>query len=369
MLPSKYPVVVTIIVMLLLAACEIEKTEYESILDNTSFSGFESGYFIIHNQSISYYSPKVNRIFPDIYACQNGKPMGKGIHSFHVSFRPFPGLITFQKDNKIEFIDVVNFISEGFLEIEKPRDITEFDGQYCLVSFGDKSTGGIAFVDIYAKKITKDLHTGIEAGKIYKKGNYLYVFSGGYNTNDSIIEQFYYLPYSPNSTHKLDSFNIGIRPVDFIEMNIKYDDYEHEGLAILCKGNSNISASIVLFDLITEKVIRSYPFESTNIIPENLFWFPDDWTWFQEDQSRERTLASYINNKLYTLTLNNPVELSVMINKNISYLIPSDEYYLAVSRDTVASTSSLYRFDRFTLDLVDSVSIDARAIKLVGRGY
>jgi hypothetical protein len=197
----------------------------------------------------------------------------------------------------------------------------------------------------------------------------LYVFSGGYNTNDSIIEQFYYLPYSPNSTHKLDSFNIGIRPVDFIEMNIKYDDYEHEGLAILCKGNSNISASIVLFDLITEKVIRSYPFESTNIIPENLFWFPDDWTWFQEDQSRERTLASYINNKLYTLTLNNPVELSVMINKNISYLIPSDEYYLAVSRDTVASTSSLYRFDRFTLDLVDSVSIDARAIKLVGRGY
>jgi hypothetical protein len=355
--------------MLFITACEIEKTEYESILDNTSFSGFENDYFIIHNQSISYYSPKVNRIYPDIYAYQNGKHMGHGIHSFHISFRPFPGLITFQKDNKIEFIDVVNFISGGFLEIEKPRDITEFNGQYCMVSFGDKSTGGIVLVDIYAKKIIKVLHTAIEAGKIYKKENYLYVFSDGYLINDSIIEQFYYLPNSPNSMHKLDSFSIGIRPVDFVEMTIHYDDYDHEGLAILCKGNTNIPASIVLFDLITEKVTRTYPFESTNIIPENLFWFPDYWTWFHEDQSRERILASYINNKLYTLTLNNPVELSVLINKNISYLIPSDDYYLAVSRDTIASTSNLYRFDRSTLGLVDSISINAKAIKLVGRGY
>jgi hypothetical protein len=85
--------------MLFITACEIEKTEYESILDNTSFSGFENDYFIIHNQSISYYSPKVNRIYPDIYAYQNGKHMGHGIHSFHISFRPFPGLITFQKEN------------------------------------------------------------------------------------------------------------------------------------------------------------------------------------------------------------------------------------------------------------------------------
>jgi hypothetical protein len=136
----------------LLTSCEIEKTEYQTILDDVYFGGFRDGYLIVHNQSISYYSPEVNKVYPDIYTHQNGKPLGNGIHSFYVNLFSGPGLISLQKDNKIEFIDVVNFISEGFLEIEKPRDITEFDGQYCMVSFGNKSTGGIALVDLFEKK-------------------------------------------------------------------------------------------------------------------------------------------------------------------------------------------------------------------------
>src|SRR4030042_4798497 len=271
MIPSKYPIVLTIFLVLLLTSCEIEKTEYQTILDDVYFGGFRDGYLIVHNQSISYYSPEVNKVYPDIYTHQNGKPLGNGIHSFYVDLFSGPGLISLQKDNKIEFIDVANFISIGVQEIEKPRDIFDLHGRYCMVSFGDRSTGGIALVDFVEKKILKTLHTGIEAGKIYREENYLYVFSDGYLMNDSIIEQFYYSQNSPASMHKLDSFSIGIRPVDFAEITIHYDDYDHEGLVILCKGNTNIPASIVLFDLITEKVTRSYPFESTNIIPENLF--------------------------------------------------------------------------------------------------
>lgn len=369
MMPSKYPVAVMIFAMLLLAACEIEKTEYQPILNGIFFGGFRDGYFILHNQSISYYSPEVNKVFPDIYAYQNGKPLGNGIHSFYVDLFSTTGLISLQNDNKIEFIDVVNFISEGIREIEKPRDIFELRGRYCMVSFGEKKTGGIAVVDLVEKKIGQTCQTGIQAGKIYRSGNYLYVFSDGNLTNDSTIEKFYYQQNSPSSLYKLDSFSIGIRPVDFVEMTIPYDVYSNAGLAILCKGNSNIPASIVLFDLVTEKVVSSYSFESTEIIPENLFWFPEYLTWFPENQSREKTLASYLNNKIYTLILNNPVEISILIDKNISYLIPSDDYYLAFSMDTVSPVSYLYRFDLFTFDLVDSVSINPKAIKLVGRGY
>ena len=205
----------------------------------------------------------------------------------------------------------------------------------------------------------------MEAGKIYRKENYLYVFSDGCLINDSIIEKFYYQQNSASLLHKLDSFSIGIRPVDFAEMSIHYDGYTHAGLAILCKGNPTIPPSIVLFDLITEKVTNSFPFESTDINPESLFWFPEYYSW----QSGDQFLASYINNKLYSLKLNNPVEISVLINKNVSFLIPSDDYYLAVSRDTVGPESYLYQFDLTTLDLVDSLSIPPRAFKLAGRGY
>ena len=298
MMPSKYPVAVTIFAMLFLAACEIEKTEYERILDDVYFDGFKRDYFILHNQSISYYSPEVNKVFPDIYTYQNGKLPGNGIHSFYVNFWA-PGLISLQDDNKIEFIDVVNFISEGIQEIEKPRNIFELGTYYCMVSFGEKNTGGIAMVDLVEKKIEKTYQTGIQAGRIFGKDNKLYVFSDGKLTNDSTIEKFSYQQNSPFSLNKLDSFSIGIRPVDFVETNIPYDAYSNAGLAILCKGNSNIPASIVLFDLVTEKVIRSYSFKSTDIIPENLFWFPVNEFWLPGDQAN-KTLASYINNKLYT---------------------------------------------------------------------
>ncbi len=357
MVPSKYPIVITVLLILLLSSCEIEKIEYTRMLEGISFTGFQNGLFILYDQSISYYSPEVNKVYPGIYTYQNGKPLGNGIHSFYADRN---GLISFQKDNKIEFIDLLNFISEGVLEIEKPRDIYRLYG-YCLVSFGDKNTGGIAIVDLNEKRIEKTLHTGMEAGKIYRTENYLYVFSDGNLINDSIIEKFYYQRNTLSILHKLDSFNIGIRPVDFVEMTIHYDEYYHKGLAILCKGNSIIPASIVLFDLITEKVIRSFPFESTNIIPENLFWFP-------EEINGEKILASYVNNKIYSLSMSDPVEMSILINKNISNLFSTYEYYLAVSRDTLGSESYMYRFDLITLDLVDSLSIPTKALKLTGWG-
>lgn len=370
MKPANKLIVIPALGLLVLTSCEFKKTEYRPYLDPVSFSGFEYGYFILYNNSISYYSPDDNQVFPDLYEHQNGNPPGNGIHSFHNKLTHSYGLITYQEDNRIEIIENVNLLSEGVLEIEKPRDIFSLRGRYCTVSFGDPGTGGIAVVDLVDKEFAKTVHTGIEAGEIYRTGNYLYVFSDGNSMNDSIIEKFYYKQNTPSSLHKLDSLPVGIRPVDFAEITIPYEDHPHAGLAILCKGNDTVPASIVLFDLVTENVIDSNPFESTDIVPENLFWFPfyrDPWQ--PGNPASESDLVCYVSNKLFSLNLNKPVEMSVLINKNVSFLLPFDDHFLAVSRDTIGNKSYLYRFDPTSFELVDSLSIPPKALKLVGRGY
>jgi hypothetical protein len=358
MILLKHRLYIAFIAILSATSCEFETTEYQSILDPVYFSGFSFGYFILHQNSIDYYSYNDNKVFPNLYEHQNGMPPGNGIYSFEF------GLITYQEDNKIEFIDRVNFLSEGILEIDNPRNISGFPGYFCIVSYGDPVTGGIAIVDISAKEFSKIIHTGIGAGKIYLTGNYFYIFSDGNSINDSTIIKFYYEKYSPASVHKLDSIPIGIRPVDFVGMTIHYEGYSHNGLAILCRGNGIDPASIVSFDLVTEEVVGRYIFASTDIIPENLFWFPLYYTWENEDPA-QKVLISYVNNKLYVLKLDNPIEMSILINRNISDLVLKDDCYLAVSRDTTGTESYLYRFDRATLDLVDSLSIPPRALKLI----
>ena len=338
---------------LLMTACEMQKTEYRDILDGEYCQGFSNGIAIVHERSISYYSPEVNKVYPNLYAHQNGNQLGNGIHSLA------GGMITFQEDNYIEFVDRVNFTTEGILDIEKPRSISYLRGYY-VVSFGEKKAGGIAIVDVYSKSIEKIAQTDIQAGKVYQEGDFLYVFSDGSITNDTIIEKFYYDNRSPSSLLKLDSFNIGVRPIDFVEMDIPFDGAVHSGLAILCKGDAITPASIEVFDLILEEVVQSYSFESSDMEVENLFRL------WEDGHTEGETLVSYINNKLYTLTLNNPIELSLLIKENVSFLAPFEEYYLAISRDTLATTSNLYRYDQLTLDLVDSISINPKAIKWGG---
>ena len=356
MIPSKYKLYIAFITILSATSCEFETTEYQSTLDPVSFRGFSNGYFILHRNSIDFYSCDGNKVFPNLYEHQNGLPPGNGIHSFDI------GLITCQEDNRIEFIETVNLLSEGVLEIDKPRNIFSLHGRYSMVSFGDPGTGGVAAVDLVEKKLAKIIHTEIEAGKIYRKDNYLYVFSDGNSRSDSTIIKCYFEQNSPSSLHKLEIFSIGIRPVDFVVMPINYEDYSHDGLAILCKGNETDPASIVLFDLVTEEATGSYQFIS-DIFPENLFWFPIYHSWEIEDPAK-KVLASYVNNKLYSLKLNNPVEMSVLINRNVSDLILQDDYYLTVSRDTASTESYLYRFNRATLNLMDSISISPGALKL-----
>lgn len=347
-----YHIIGAIFLGLLVSGCEFEKTENHRYIDETWFQGFGRDYFVVHTNSISYYSPEVHQVYPNIFTHQNGRPPGGDISCFSRT-----GLMSFEKENNIEFIDIRNCTSIKTLEIENPRDIYFLKGQYCALSYGNNSEGGVAIVDLIDKSIASTVRTNNRAGEIYRKGDFLYVFSDGHSDQDSIIEKFYYAQNNPSSLERIETFTIGIRPVDFVEMDIQGDKSVHNGLAILCKGDDSTPASIVLFDLIIEEVVARYPFDSNDVCPENLFRI-------QENNSDSKALVSNINGKLYNLKLETPVEMSVLVNKNISEPIPSNDYYLAVSLDTLALSSYLYRFDLETLDLVDSIAINPKATEI-----
>jgi len=337
----------------ILISCEKEKIEYKKTWDGHNFIGFKDGLFIVHDNSVGYYYPDSNKVFPDIFAHQNGWGLGTGVHSFDAN----AGMITVENENKIEFVDLENFISIGSIEINRPRNIAFF-GSYRLVSFGDRVSGGVALVD-YNRDLMQMIPTGNEAGKIYTDGSTCYVFCSGKDENDSIIaildREFV---NSVLSLRKVDSIVVGIKPVDFLEISLNFDS-QHNGLAILCMGNQSVPASVVIFDLNTRKVQETYTFAKSGFKPESMFWIGEPYT-------GSRKLAVYADGKLYQTELSNPMVTSVLIDKNVSDFYRYDQTYLAVSRDTISPVSYLYKFDVTTLDLIDSIPIEGKAKKIEG---
>ncbi|HLO58184.1 MAG TPA: hypothetical protein VK179_05550 [Bacteroidales bacterium] len=347
---------ICIVAGLLLFSCEIEKTEYRKFLTDKDYDmGFGTGMFIVHKQSISFYSPGQNKVFSDIYYNQNGVQILNPIHSF-VS-NGFIGVISFENDNTLEWIRLKNFTTIATLSINGPKNITSNN----LLSYGGKDSAGVCLVD-YDKTIIKNIPLNIDPGKIFGTNGFIYVFSSGNNMNDSIIYRLYTPDsYHLNMIHKLDSFVVGKRPIDCVNVMIEYSGYFHPGLYILCKGNSKIPPSIVEFDLVTNKVVRTHYFESTDYKPENLFWILP--------YTENTKLVSYINNKLYIINLENGIALSLLTNKNVSELVGYNNYYIGVSRDTTSSTSYLYRFKIPTFEIADSLVIDGKALNIIGDYY
>lgn len=346
----------------LFCSCEEEKTEYKRFLgEKDFFSGFAEGYFTIHDQSIGYYYPDSNKVFPDIFRYQNGYGLGKGVHSFIPGFYDSDGIISIESENKIEFIDSKNLLSTGSIEITQPRNLFSFN-ENILVSYGSKPSGGIALINGLTKKVQKTIQTTIDAGEIYSVYPYFYVFSKGVDENDTMIVKLYLDDYNDFSRLKIvENITIGSRPVDFEEINLDYD-YYHKGLAILCLGDEHTPAFLAIFDLITQKVTGRYHFADMDFKPENLFWVG-------ARNTSKRIMATCANGKVYQLQFTEPITANVLINKNLSeFFLRNDQYY-SVSRDTLLDHSQLYTIDPNSFDIIDSTTIEPRAKFVTGRYY
>jgi hypothetical protein len=340
----------------ILLSCEKEKTDYKQTWDSPFFKGFQNGLFIVHSSSIDYYYPDSDKIARDIFKIQNGSGIGNDIHSFSVWWQ---GIITVEDENKVEFVDVNNFISSGSLEMDHPRNIYLL-GEYSLITFGNNISGGVALVDVANQALVMTIGTDNEAGQFYPDDhNNFYIFCSGKNLNDSAVSVLYGSDLNkPQTIHSIDTIVIGIRPVDFVEISLNFDS-QHKGLAILCMGNQTVPASIVIFDLVTRKVVETYHFDKPDFKPESIFWIG-------EPYSGSRKLAVNANGKLYQTELSDPMVTSVLIDKNLSDFYRYDKTYLAVSRDTINPVSYMYKFDVTTLDLLDSIPIDGKAKEIAG---
>jgi hypothetical protein len=340
----------------IILSCEKETTDHFQTSDEPGFAGFNDGIFTIHENSIGYYFPDSNKVFPDLYRHQNDRGLGNGIHSFAPSYNL--GIISIEKENRLEFVDTKNFISTGSLELPEPRNIMGY--YYYLVSYGKRNSGGIAHIDPVNHKIIQTVTTEIEAGKLFIDNDNIYVFSSGKDDRDSVIVRLF--GFSTGDIHRIDSMVIGSRPVDFVQITLP-EAYNHKGLAILCMGKKNVSPSIVILDLITGKIRHTYQFKDPGLKPENIFWIGN----YQD--FHPPILASYANNKLYKLVLSDPIVSTVLINKNISSLNQTSKNFIAVSRDTIKPISYLYKIDFELLVVQDSIPIEPRAKKIEGIQY
>jgi hypothetical protein len=345
----------------IICSCEEEKTEYKRYLDDDDwFGGFSEGCFTIHEQSIGYFNPDSGKVFPDVFMYQNGRELGKGIHSFIPGFYDSEGIISIEEENKIEFVDSKNLLSIGSIEITQPRNLYSFN-ENILVSYGSKPTGGIALINGTNKKTQKTIQTAIDAGKIYGAYPYYYLFSKGVDKNDSMIVKLYLDDYTDFSRLQMvENIVIGSRPVDFEEINLDFDS-QHQGLAILCLGDGINPAFIVIFDLISQKVRGNYHFAENDFKPENLFWIG-------ARNSNKRIMATCANGKVYQLQFTEPITANVLINKNLSEFFMRNDRYYSVSKDTLSDHSQLYTIDAESLEIIDSTTIEPRA-KFVTGGY
>ncbi len=333
-------------------SCEEERTEYKRFLGDNGYPGFTNGYFTVHDHSIGYFNPDSGKVFPDIYAYQNGHTIGNGIHSFLPPGYGSTGLVTLEKENRVEFIDGIDFLSKGSITLDKPRNIFPQFGNL-LVSYGKGETKGIALINLFEQRMELTIATSIEPGKIYMDENLYYVFSSGQESKDSVVVKLYTDNINNTSAlHVIDEIPIGHRPVDFVEISLGTTNL-HKGLAILCLGEGSEPASIVTFDLITQRVAGRYSFQDVSLKPINLY---------KTDVSYQGpVMVSNINGKIYRVDLTDRVEIQLKINKNLSEFYKLNNQYMAVSRDTFGDHSQLYTIDSETLEIIDSISIEAKA--------
>jgi hypothetical protein len=370
---------VSILAFLLFTSCEQEKTEYKSS-DNseTLFYGF-SDYFsniIIHDESLSYYSQKSKKVFSNLFEYRNGRKLGKGIHSYKYAnlfhHNKIIGVITVESENRVEIIDAKNFVSLKQISLESPRDIAIINDQYVttiFISCGNSiSNGKLAVIVVYnyadnnTFDVTIEIGTGNIPGKIFIH-DYIYVLpheQGGSNT----IAKIYRQNFDIYSFQKVDDIYVGENPVSFVGFSEGFSGHSNYSLAILCKGNASIPASIVNFDLVLNKIISEHSLETFEFLPEKIVRLSN----YSGKASDEIWL--YANSRIYNVKLSQLEKPVVVFNRNISdltrltYPITMDDNYMAVSRDTVNEKSKLYLLRLNPPSVFDSITINGHAKKI-----
>ena len=373
-----------------ISSCEKEKIEYHQTYNHNIYQGFsaDKNYFILHDNSITYYNSDSNKVFNNLYEHQNGEKLGNSIHSFRSFFYNYveyknAGVFSLEDENKLVYIDLNNFVYDLEVEIESPRNIELVTGesyvmawenvlptyphlhgssdyQSILVSTGKGRSGKLIALIPYNNIISDEIDTGNEPGRIYVH-DFVYVFSNeNSNQHDSTIAKIHYDKDRATDFQKVEDIYIGINPVDFDEFKETQTGFYNQSLAILCKGDENTPPSIVLFDLVLNQIRGIHSFKDSELKPERIVNFNNPDVWF------------YANNRIYSANLNQLNQAEVLIDKNISELYDcisyneQKEFFIGVSNNSESSKSYLYRIETYyPFEVFDSIKINEHAHKIV----
>lgn len=376
--------IIIVLITVVFISCEKEKVEYTKEYSGSIFGGFNRNLFVIHDESISYYNPDSNKIFSNLFEHQNGRKLGKSIHSlkFYYSQEGYCGVITVEDENRVVFVDK-NFIAKKSIYLFKPRNISigYISGDLViLISYGNSKNGGVAIISTQNSEVITKINTVITPGEIVFH-DYIYVLSNGENTTDSIISKFY-SGRGPFSLQKVEDISVGKRPVSSLNFIESKTGFYNRSLLIHCLGDSMEQPKIVLYDLVLNKILNTYAFNHENNNSNSILGIVE----------RNDNIFFNSGNKVYLASLdnfdtpellseNNIISLAEVIIgcSGVQYFYDSqnnctgmygEKYYVGISGENNNGQQYLYRFKESCnyeefFELVDSIPIAPNAKKIV----
>lgn len=332
-------------ILVICFSCAKDEITYEKVVDDPMADFTDSnGFFILHPNSISYFNSKENRVYSSLFKTVNDREL-ISLHSFQVNKESKVGIITLEKEKRIEFINPNNFVSLGYIDIrDEPRDIaidTENSyelNRYALVTTG-RDTGNVMIINYITQRILYRLKTGANPGKIFIN-DLIYILNSGDSTVSVINREF-------DHYKVIDTIVVGFYPIDIIQTT------SYSYAAILCNGR-NGESSIVIYDLLQRKIFEKYYFDTPDFKPTKLI----------KVSLTDNTAEFIANNMLYRANLKNLSERSTLSNLKITDII-YDRLAIAISHTLINGKNQLYLLEKENYELSDSLQIDGLPHEIV----
>jgi YVTN family beta-propeller protein len=243
------------LLLLLAVSCKKDPTFHE----NTYKLG--GGVFILNegnyrggNGSLSFYSYDSLKMYNDLFATKNNRPLGDVPNSMVI--REDNGYIVVNNSNKIEVIDPVTLISKTTITgMKSPRILAPVNSTYAYVS--SLYSDSITIIDMTKNSISGYINIRRTSEAILAGNNKAYVanWAGG---NEIIV-------INTLQNKVIDSIKVGNEPESMV-LDRNFD------LWVLCSGTyaGEDFAKLVQINILTDKVIKEYTFPTKEASPSCL---------------------------------------------------------------------------------------------------
>jgi hypothetical protein len=255
---------------ILFAVIALQSCKSDKVL--TAPNEFTNGVFVVEQGqytngtgTISYLNKNTNTITKDVFGKKNGGAIGNVLQSMNIINGK--AYLVVNNANKIVVCNAANMAFENTISSTKfPRYIKQINAQKAYVSeWGDSTDGAIRVLDLASKAFTKRIRVGNGAEQILVYGDRAYVTCNGAFTNSDSIAIV-----NINYDTLVGKIAVGANPESIV---LDADN----NIWILSKGSwtnnftvLNPTGSLVRYNTFTNKIDRTFTFNSTNSQPTSL---------------------------------------------------------------------------------------------------